>query len=262
MSLRSVLGAARRSVLLSVRRRDARLRNDEPIVSFSFDDFPRTAYTAGGRILEQSGVRGTFYAAFGLMNTASESGELFHAGDVDSLLDKGHELGSHTFGHVSCRKVSCAAFCEDVVKGNEAVADVSGLETFNFAYPFGHMTLQTKRALAASVSSARSNIPGFNGPEVDLNMLRANRLYGDLDQAKQVEELIVENVKRKSWLIFYTHDVQSNPSTFGCTPALLELAVACVARTGCRTLTVQEALEFAEDQNGNPKGQVRRPVSA
>jgi peptidoglycan/xylan/chitin deacetylase (PgdA/CDA1 family) len=262
VSLRSVLGAARRGVLSSVQRRVARLRNDDPIVSFSFDDFPRTAYTAGGRILEQFGARGTFYAAFGLMNTANESGELFRAGDVDSLLDKGHELGSHTFGHLSCRKVSRAAFCEDVVKGNEAIAEVSGLETVNFAYPFGHMTLQTKRALAASVSSARSNIPGFNGPEVDLNMLRANRLYGNLDQAKQVEKLIAENVKRKSWLIFYTHDVQPNPSAFGCTPALLELALTFAARTGCRILTVQEALEFAEDQNGNPKGHVRRLVSA
>jgi peptidoglycan/xylan/chitin deacetylase (PgdA/CDA1 family) len=262
MSVRSLLGGARRRVLSSVHRRVATLRNDDPIVSFSFDDFPRSAYITGGHMLEQFGARGTYYAAFGLMNTENGSGEHFRAGDLDLLLENGHELGSHTFGHVSSRTVSCAAFCDDVRKGSQAVAGVTGVEAANFAYPFGHMTLQTKRSLAASVSSARSNIPGFNGPEVDLNMLRANRLYGNLDQAKMVEELIAENVKRKGWLIFYTHDVQPNPSAFGCTPALLELAVACAARSDCRILTVREALEFAEAQNGNPKGHVRQLVSA
>jgi len=112
------------------------------------------------------------------------------------------------------------------------------------------------------VASARSSVAGFNGPEVDLNMLRANRLYGNLDQAQRVAALIAENVKRKSWLIFYTHDVQPNPSAFGCTPALFELAVASAVRGGCRILTVREALEHAEAQNGKPKGHVRRPVSA
>ncbi len=51
--------------------------NRGPIVSFSFDDFPRTAYSAGGAILERFGVRGTYYAAAGLMNTANELGEQF-----------------------------------------------------------------------------------------------------------------------------------------------------------------------------------------
>jgi peptidoglycan/xylan/chitin deacetylase (PgdA/CDA1 family) len=262
MSVRSVLGAVRRRVQLSLHRRLARLRTGDAIVSFTFDDFPRTAYTAGGRMLEQFGVRGTFYAAYGLMNTSNESGEQFCADDIESLLDKGHELGSHTFGHVSCRALSRAAFCEDVTKGNQAIAGASGVGTPSFAYPFGHMTVRTKRALTASVASARSNVPGLNGPEIDLNMLLANRLYGGIDQAKHVEELIAENAKRKTWLIFYTHDVQPNPSPYGCTPALFQTAVACAVRHGCRILTVQETLEYAEVQGGKAKGHVRRPVSA
>jgi peptidoglycan/xylan/chitin deacetylase (PgdA/CDA1 family) len=262
LSVRSVLGAARRRVQLSLQRRPARLRNGDPIVSFTFDDFPRTAYTAGGRILEQFGVRGTFYAAYGLRNTANESGEQFRAEDVELLLEKGHELGSHTFGHVSCRALSRAAFCEDVTKGNQAIAGASGVDAPNFAYPFGHMTVQTKRALGSGVASARSNVPGFNGPEIDLNMLLANRLYGGIDQARRMEELIAENAKRKTWLIFYTHDVQPNPSPYGCTPALFEATVACAVRHGCRILTVQKTLEYAEVQDGKAKGHVRRPVSA
>lgn len=262
MTARSVLGAARRRILSSVYRRPALRSSGDPIVSFTFDDFPRTAGSAGASILERFGARGTFYTACGLMNTANDSGEQFRAEDLDSLLENGHEIASHTFHHVSARAISCAAFCEDVKQGIEAVREAAGGESANFAYPFGHVTVQSKRALAQSLTSARSIIPGFNGTEIDLNLLRANSLYGGLEAARQAEELIAENVRRRSWLIFYTHDVQPSPSAYGCTPALLEAAVACAARSGCRILTVQEALAEAGVQNGNPKGQARRPVSA
>src|SRR5262245_55669942 len=42
-----------------------RMRNDRPLVSFTFDDVPDSAYTNGARILEDFGARGTFYVAAG-----------------------------------------------------------------------------------------------------------------------------------------------------------------------------------------------------
>ena len=262
VSVRSGLGGMRRRVLCALYRRSLPLKNRGPMVSFSFDDFPRTAYLVGGSILEQVGARGTFYAAYGLMNTKNELGDQFRADDLDSLLEKGHELASHTYSHVSSRYTRCEAFCKDVEKGRQAIEEVTGADCSNFAYPFGHVTLRAKRALGMSLTSARSVIPGFNGPEIDLGLLRANSLYGDLDGARRVEELIAENSKRRSWLIFYTHDVRPNPSPFGCTPALLEAAVSCAARSDCQILTVQEALGVAGVQNGKPEGHVRRCVPA
>jgi peptidoglycan/xylan/chitin deacetylase (PgdA/CDA1 family) len=262
MSLRSGLGAVRRKVLCSLYRRTVPLGNRGPIVSFSFDDFPRTAYSAGGAVLERFGVRGTYYAAFGLMNASNELGEQFRSEDMDSLLERGHELASHTFSHISCRSVSCAAFREDVEKGRKAIEEVTGVDSTNFAYPFGHVTLQAKRTLRLGPGSARSIAPGCNGPDIDLNLLRANSLYGDLDSAGRAEKLILENAKRKTWLIFYTHDVRPRPSAFGCTPSLLEAALSCAVRSGCRILTVREALAEVGVQNGNPKGHAPCAVSA
>ena len=57
-----------------------------------------------------------------------------------------------------------------------------------------------------------------------------------------MEGLILENAKRKSWLIFYTHDVRPEPSRYGCTPELLEAAVSSAVHSGSRILTVREAL--------------------
>ena len=37
--------------------------SDKPLISFTFDDFPLSAATAGADILERYGARGTFYAS-------------------------------------------------------------------------------------------------------------------------------------------------------------------------------------------------------
>jgi peptidoglycan/xylan/chitin deacetylase (PgdA/CDA1 family) len=195
------------------------------------------------------------------MNTCNEIGEQFRAEDLDSLLENGHELGSHTFSHVSCRAVACAEFREDVKRGSKAIEEMTGQDSPNFAYPFGHITLPAKRSLGQGIASLRSIFPGFNGPEVDLNLLRANSLYGDFNDHEWADELIRENVERNSWLIFYTHDVDSQPSAYGCTPELLEAAVSCALDCGCRILTVREALAESGVQNGNPKGHAPCAVS-
>jgi peptidoglycan/xylan/chitin deacetylase (PgdA/CDA1 family) len=245
MNLRHHLGSLRRRALCALYRRTVPLGNVGPVLSFTFDDFPRSAYSVGGAILERFGARGTYYATGGLMNVSNELGELFVEDDLDSLVARGHELGTQTFHHSSCRSVPLAAFLDDVQQGMKAMEKIKGHNAANFAYPYGHVTLGSKKVLGPVLTSSRSIFSGVNGPEIDLNLLRANKLYGDVEQSPLVEELIRQNVKQKSWLIFYTHDVRPNPSQYGCTPALFEFAVSQAARSGSRILTVQKVLAEA-----------------
>lgn len=242
MKLRSVLGGVRRSLLCTFYRRPVPLGDQGPIVSFAFDDFPRTALSVGGAILEHYGARGTYYVAAGLEGSSNEVGNLFIANDLYELHEKGHEIGSQTFHHSSCRQVSISAFQSDVQEGLKAIEHLTGGELVNFAYPYGHLTLRSKKRLEPFLISARSVIPGLNGPEIDLNLLRANSLYGGLEASSRVEELIRQNAELRTWLIFYTHDVRPNPSPYGCTPELFEFAVSHALRSAARILTVGEAL--------------------
>lgn len=223
--------------------RRASLGTRGPIVSFTFDDFPRTALTVGGQILNSHGCSGTYYVAIGLMSAANHLGDQFRPGDLDTLLRNGHELASHTFGHVSCRSVSGLVFRREIEKGRCAIEEITGRrDSGNFAFPFGDVTLSAKRLAGQSAVSSRGNWRGLNGPTVDLNLLRANSLYGDCEKCAQVEDLILENERRRSWLIFYSHDVCSAPSQFGCTPQLLEFAVSFALKRGARILTVAEVV--------------------
>ncbi len=237
------LGEVRQFLLRSVYRRLRSIELQQPVVSFCFDDFPRTAYSAGGEILKSLGVRGTYYASLKLMNTTNELGPQLTQDDLESLLSDGHDLGSHTFSHWSSRRVSFDDFERNVLQGRDAVRRMTGSdEVDNFAYPYGHVTLASKKRLTAEFSSCRGIYPGINGPEVDLNLLRANSLYGDTDQLARAEFLLSENARRAGWLIFYTHDVQRTPSTFGCTPSLLDNVVALTLEKGLRILTVGEVV--------------------
>ena len=214
-----------------------------PVVSFCFDDFPRTASTVGGSILRSFGVRGTYYAALGLMNTSNHLGDQMRLTDIDSVLSDGHELGCHTFSHSSSRSVSADVFENDVLHGRDAIRELTGCGADNFAYPFGHVRLNLKKRLGAQMSSCRGIYGGINEPAADLNLLRANSLYGDIGQFDSAERLLTENRTRRGWLIFYTHDVRQDASPFGCTPGLLEMVVSRTMEMGLRIATTGEVVE-------------------
>lgn len=240
--MRSELAKARQLLLSTIHCRPMKLGNRGPLVSFCFDDFPRTACTVGGAILKSFGARGTYYTAMGMMNTQNELGDQFTPDDLHCLWADGHELASHTFSHMSCRKVSLQTFENDVQQGRNALREITGCDPSNFAYPYGHVTLTAKKRMGTQMRSCRGIWGGVNGPTADLNLLRANELYGDLDRLADVEFLLSENEQRAGWLIFYTHDVRSSPSPFGCTPKLLEKAVSLVVKRGFSVAPVEEVL--------------------
>jgi peptidoglycan/xylan/chitin deacetylase (PgdA/CDA1 family) len=222
---------------------------DQAVVSFCFDDFPRTAYTAGGSILKSYGARGTYYASLGLMNTANQLGDQMRQGDIDSVLSDGHELGCHTFSHSSCRRVPFDLFERDVLTGRDAIRKMTGTDAPHFAYPFGHVSIASKKRMGTHMKSCRGIYPGINGPDADLNLLRANSIYGDMDQFGRIQSLLLENERTRGWLIFYTHDVRRCPSPFGTTPALFDMAVAMAKQKGFRIAPVGEAITIAEQQS-------------
>src|SRR5216683_2724894 len=247
MLLRSQIASTRHKALCALARRDVLIPCDRPLISFSFDDFPRTALTVGGSILQDAGVRGTYYAAPGLINTLNDLGPQFRREDLLDLLAAGHELASHTYSHASARTTRLANYVHEVEKGYQTLAGTLGLNASRqFAYPYGEVTLRVKRTVGPKMQSCRGICPGLNGLHVDLNLLRANRLYGNSDQFAPAKALIDENSRHKSWLIFYTHDVRPNQSSYGCTPALLEQVVRTAVESGARIATVAQVIALAQ----------------
>jgi peptidoglycan/xylan/chitin deacetylase (PgdA/CDA1 family) len=246
MIFRSQLGQIRRALLNASHRRTVPIDNHGPIVTITFDDFPRTASSTGAAIVERFGARATYYVAMSLMNQKTDLGDQFRYEDLISLMARGHEIASHTFNHLSARRAAYDVFSKDFAHGETALLETLGIRASgNFAYPYGDATFESKKNLGPRLPSSRGTCGGLNGPDVDLNLLHANNLYGNIDQAKAAQKLILENETKKSWLIFYTHDVAAKPSCFGCTPELLE-AVCSFAASRARLMTVAQVMQLLE----------------
>ena len=228
---------------ISLLKNPVKMRNKAPIVSFTFDDFPRTAYYAGGDILKARGFRGTYYAALSLIGTLEPVGEIFSREDLVKLVADGHELGCHTFGHCHSWNTAPAAFERSIIDNAHRLRELLPETSFTtLAYPLAGPRPNTKRRAARHFSCCRAGGQTYNAAVVDRGLLSAYFL----EQAKHpdsVKRMIDRNADACGWLIFATHDVCETASPWGCKPGFFESIVRYASRSGAAVLPVDEAWE-------------------
>lgn len=221
-----------RLVALHSRRIEASRTTRTPIISFTFDDFPRSAAGVAADILAEYGKLATYYVSSSLMGTANGLGDMFRREDLVNLSLAGHELACHTFSHVPCSGLADEELMHNCEENRDCIASlVNGYLVSNFSYPNGVVTLAAKTCLASVYHSNRSSQPGLNLDPIDLGFLRANPVYSRFDIARP-KDLIRRNTKESGWLIFYTHDVADSHSRYGCTPEYFREVVRCAVESG------------------------------
>jgi glycosyltransferase involved in cell wall biosynthesis/peptidoglycan/xylan/chitin deacetylase (PgdA/CDA1 family) len=222
------------------------LANPRPMVSFTFDDVPDSAFHNGARVLDQHGTRGTFYIAPGTCGVQDQHWRVISRADVTALAASGHEIGAHTFSHVRVEPLGARQMADETRRCQEALAELCPASRIeNFAYPFGGISLPRKLELQATFASCRGIYSGINAGRVDLGVLAAEGLYDRTLTDAHLTHLLDETERRNGWLIFYTHDVAVSPSWIGCSPALLDRVVRAVKARGIETLAITDALDRA-----------------
>jgi peptidoglycan/xylan/chitin deacetylase (PgdA/CDA1 family) len=225
-------------------RRSIPVGQSGPLISFTFDDFPRSALWTGGAILKRFGLSGTYYASFGLMGTRAPTGPIFEPEDLTLLAADGHELGCHTYAHCHSWETVPHVFEESIVKNREALESIVPGATFRtFSYPLSPPRVRTKQRVSTHFVCCRGGGQTFNRGTADLNYLHAYFLEKMRDRPEVVQELIEQNRQARGWLIFATHDVAERPTSFGCTPTFFEEIVQSAVKSGARVLPVVRAWE-------------------
>jgi glycosyltransferase involved in cell wall biosynthesis/peptidoglycan/xylan/chitin deacetylase (PgdA/CDA1 family) len=233
----------RRRVAGLLFRRPLMIHPDRPMISFSFDDFPKSALAVGGEVLRHSGLTGTYYTALGLLGGQTPTGRMFDAADVAAVLERGHELGCHTFSHCDSWDTRTATFEKSIIDNREALSRlVPGAEFRSFAYPISLPRPLTKAKVADYFLCCRGAGQTFNAGRTDLNQLSAYFLEKSRNNIQAVKDLIDHNRKAHGWLIFATHDISNDPTPYGCTPEFFEQVVAYAVASGARILPVARAL--------------------
>ena len=223
-----------------------RLRNATPMVSFTFDDVPKSAATVGAAILEQHDVHGTFYVIGSQVGTSSPLWDMVDGEDIVALHRRGHEIACHTFSHKRACDLDAGTLNAEITRNQQYLRSLdSSIRIENFAYPFGYGSFVRKRQLKTVFKSCRSIVPGINSGTVDLQFLRAMPLIDRRIDRDGIERAFDEAQTNNGWLIFYTHDVADEPSPYGCSPALLNEALEAASRRKIPVLNMAEALRCA-----------------
>jgi len=229
-------------------RKPIAIKPNLPLISFTFDDFPRTAFLEAGRILGRYNILGTYYVSFSLMGKQSQLGPMFHLEDLKELLRQGHELGCHTFGHCHSWDTPPHFYERAIIENQEALREmVPGARFQTFAYPHSWPHLGVKKVASAHFRCCRGGgRKPINIGTADLNLLSATFLEQTRDNPRAVKALIDDNARARGWLIFATHDLSGDPSPFGCTPDFFEQVVQWSVESGARILPVVGALKVLQ----------------
>jgi peptidoglycan/xylan/chitin deacetylase (PgdA/CDA1 family) len=207
-----------------------------PVISLTFDDYPRSALDLGGHILASEGLSATYHTAFGLANTSSASGTIGSLDDLAACVAAGHEVACHSFDHVDCYRTSPVEFARNLDRNRETARTLGLPPLRNFAYPFGRFGVVAKRVVMQSYFSARTTMWGVNRSGLDLGMLKSVPIYSRYEW--RLSSYLDELQSRKGWLILYTHDVSCRPSPYGCTPDELSSVIRRARAIGALILPV------------------------
>ena len=228
-------------------RRPLSLGNPRPLVSFTFDDFPRSALHCGGAILHSHGLAGTFFASFGLIGRTAPTGKIFVEDDLIELIEQQHELGCHTFDHFHSWGTAPSEFKASIIRNRAALAAYLPQIRFRtFSYPISVPRPRTKWETGGCFDCCRGGGQDFNEGTVDRAHLKAFFIEQSRSDLSAIVRVIENNARNNGWLIFATHDVSNSPTPFGCTPFLFEEIVNRAIDSGATILPVSEALDIAK----------------
>jgi peptidoglycan/xylan/chitin deacetylase (PgdA/CDA1 family) len=224
-------------------RRILRYKLTRPLVSFTFDDCPKSAVDNGLNKLEAEGWRGTVYISSGLLGTTNHHGLQMSGEDVKAAHDRGHEIGGHGYSHIDATDTDFDLFIEDENRNRAALAGLGLPPCRTFAYPFG----QTHRALKTRLAKDYDGLRGItSGPminQADLNQIRSTPLFTGQDFTKALAQ--INALKHApAWITLFTHDITNAPTAWGCTPAQMDAAIAAVKDAGADVLPIASAIDL------------------
>ncbi len=223
-------------------RDEIELDLDHAIVSISFDDFPKSAVSVGAQALEARGWTGTYYASAGYVGQRTHHGEMFDAQDLQRLEAAGHEIACHTYEHLDCAKATPEAVVKSLEHNERALRELGLKQPLSsFAYPYGETAPAIKTSLATRFATLRGVRPGIMRGRADCNLLPAVGIDGGETGIQRAVEAAEGLAQHPGWLIFYAHDVQDNPTEWGCTPQDFERVLDAVDRSGAQVLSVRDA---------------------
>lgn len=227
-----------------------RIPSDFRCVSFTFDDFPKSAATTGRGLLEEFGWRGTWFASGCFCSGTTHYGPMYDKADLASLAASGHEIGNHTFSHLDCAQAAVANAAEDTERNQRFLMACSGVpEPTSFAFPYGETTPGLKKVLGEKFAGLRGVARGVNRAVADRCMLRSVPVVAGM-KLRAAVDYTYNVATRGGWLIYAFHDIQYEPTKWGCRPEEMKSVLQAVRQSGAEVNPLGEVVRLLLSYSG------------
>lgn len=214
---------------------------ERPIVSFTFDDFPKSAVDIGAQIVEDVGGHATYYACTSFLGQTTPTGPQYELSDIEALKNAGHEIGAHTHTHFDCSLADVKTSHSDIELNLRRLEDIGVTDIQSFAYPYGETRYALKCVIRDRFSTARGILAGRNGAQSDRMQLRALEVVGAEWTVERAKRALRSAEKSPAWIVIFTHDVAPNPSKFGTKPQALKDLAQMAKDIGADITTMRDA---------------------
>lgn len=249
--LRTLLKSAKTTFYETFAAVKRELPSNKSVISFTFDDAPSTSLR-GAEILERYGFLGTYYLCGMMANLTEKQGRRNFIGvaDAKALLKSGHQIGCHTYNHVTLSHMPASDYAADAARNRDFWQDALGTPLLDFSYPLGEVTLPGKRALSGHYQSLRGIRGGVNRGSIDMSCLRAVSISNGTFNREKIQNLITDCATNGGWLIFFSHGIDDPESQiFDTKSADFSWAVDCGRASGASVLSIEQARKFLLDDN-------------
>jgi peptidoglycan/xylan/chitin deacetylase (PgdA/CDA1 family) len=172
-----------------------------PLVTFVLDDGNDTDFLLGKKIFADQGAVACSAVTTDLISTP------YHMtpAQIIALQDAGWEIMGHTVSHPNLNSLSLTKLEEEMSQSNKLLENI-GVTIHNIVYPFNKNN-ETVRAITSKYyRSGRGGTNSFNAGVSDPYFLKSFTLKHDLPL---MESYIDQAYTDKSWLIFYTHEIDA-----------------------------------------------------
>ncbi len=209
-------------------------------LSISFDDIPRSAWTAGGEVLRRHGVRATYFLNGALCGTIFENREQYRPEDVADIAAEGHEIGSHLFHHVSTLGLTPGQVRREIALNDAFLQQAvgPGFRARSFAYPYGEISLGAKWLCSRRFATSRSVRPGLNRSGADRDQLRIIAIDNIFARGADWGATLAAVARQGAWAIALAHGVDDSDHPYSCPAERLDGFIRQARAAGLEILPI------------------------
>ena len=225
-------------------RRTVPLPANFSVVSFTFDDVLASACTRAADMIAAAGGRATYYVSGNFEQKSGAPPRFFSAQQLRDLVSAGHEIGCHGFSHLNYQEVAISDIETDIEKNRAYFTEIGVPVPRHFAYPYGCVSPNVKKACARYFASCRGIHGKVNRGVADLNLLGAFPLSSATHSKDSIDSLLDHLRRSSGWLIFFSHGIMERPGPFDATPELLAYTLDGVNQRGIAIANISDALQL------------------